>query len=230
MKKTLLILLTLSVLFAFIGCGVDDTSPSADAVSSEASAEAFASSEDSLSAEGMTQETVTKEVLELSSVTSSEAVSSETGFENTTVSKDIPDTGFKAEVLSDKTYSVYLIKKNDGTYTVTAIIPAKVESGKIVVTVSKNLTLIEGSLSTAVPGGVINENYNRNGISGACVAFASATVLPEGTVAFTASYTAAEGVNISESDITVPDWNLTSGNSYLGTGKDTKAVVKLVSE
>ena len=126
--------------------------------------------------------------------------------------------------LAYSAYTVTLTDNGDGTATITAAVPAGVESGKIVINTSDDLTLIPGSLKTDI-GGIRNENYDRNGVSGACVVFASSTAYPNGQVLFEAKYRIKNGASLDFDDVLVPEWNLTKGGSFINT-QDTGTVLK----
>ena len=121
--------------------------------------------------------------------------------------------------VADTTFTVVLAENEDGTYTITAAVPADVDSGKICITVSDDLALVAGSLKS-IAGAQKNEAYDRDGVSGVAVTFASDSILDEGTVVFTADYTAAEGAEIDESDITVDLWNLGANGDRIATERD----------
>lgn len=125
------------------------------------------------------------------------------------------------------TYTVTLTNNGDGTATITAAIPAGVASGKIVITPSENLTLVEGSLRGNVPNAMPYERYNRDGVVGQCVAFASSSVISEGTLAFTADYTIKEGAKVSEADIICNLWNLGNSESERIATQDAGGVKKV---
>jgi len=118
------------------------------------------------------------------------------------------------------TFKVLVKENGDGTVTITATVPADIDSGKIVVSVSDDLTIVPGSLAASVAGSTLNENYTKGDVSGATNAFAGTTANPEGTVAFTANYTLAEGATLDTSDVTVPEWNLSTNSVKVGTQKD----------
>lgn len=105
---------------------------------------------------------------------------------------------------------VYLITVTDngeGTYTVRGTVSGGVNSGKIVIAVSDDLTLISGSLKGPM-GSIANESYNRGGVQGACITFSTAMFFVEGTVVFTATYRAADGAVIGTEDVEAVEWNL----------------------
>ncbi len=123
--------------------------------------------------------------------------------------------------VAETTYTLTVKAEEDGTYTVSAALPAGVRTGKIVVSVSEDLQLVAGSLTSPQGGSAaINEAYNRDGVSGACVSFASGVLYDEGAVVFSASYRATEGDLISENDVNVPLWYLSNIDSVLGSNAD----------
>lgn len=229
MKKFLSLLVILSLLVSFASCGDSHDSSSVDRESKEQStvvsqgSNAQSKEETPEGSHDSDDDQKDTEDVTIEALTSTEPTISD-------VSTDYGTSVSDSEVLSDKAYTVYIVNNNDGTYTVKALIPDKVGSGKIVVSASENLSLVSGSLSTTIKGGLVNEKYDRNGVKGACVVFASSTPFPKGTVAFTATYTAAEGAVITEKDIFVLEWNLTSGTKYLGTHRDSTVVIRYVSK
>jgi len=113
------------------------------------------------------------------------------------------------------TYTITLTNNGNGSYTVTAALPAGISAGKIVVSTSDRLSLVESSLVSPI-GGATNPYYDRSGVCGANVSFATASVLPEGSVVFFAKYVAEAGADIGAEDIFVPEWSLSDGIEWLG--------------
>lgn len=190
MKKTILLVLCMAVLL-LSGCTSTDSTNASSAIS-EPTVD-VTSSANSNSAD-----------LESGSVTVP-------GVEETSIP-------YLEKPVAQTTYNVTVTENAGGTVTVTATLPANIESGKIVVCVSDSLTIIPGTLKCNATGqAVVNEEYKRNGIIGACTVFASTAANAEGTVAFTADYTVAKGATITENDITVPEWNVAAKNVKIGT-------------
>lgn len=128
-----------------------------------------------------------------------------------------------------QTFTVRVSDNGDGSATVTATIPAGVFSGKIVVTPSERLTLdVDSFKGPAGAPSAINDKYLREEnvgtedapvvreITGQCVSFAGVSLMEEGTVVFSAVYTASDGQPITDADFTVPVWNLSNGKEFLG--------------
>lgn len=115
------------------------------------------------------------------------------------------------------TFNLKIKDNGDGTATVTAYAPAGAFSGKIVIDTTSDLTYIPGS---AVCEGVLNEEYNKNGVSGVCVAFAFHTALRQDTVVFTAKYNITVGADITAEDIYSEEWNLTNGSEFIANQND----------
>lgn len=230
MKKLLVFFVIISLLATFAACGSNEDAHSADGSSSTDSSITAEASDDEI-AEGSSVETPEIQPVESSAIIIevTEAPESKDPVISD-VSMDYGTSVSDTEVLSDKAYTVYIVDNGDGTYTVKALIPEKVGSGKIVVSASQSLSLVSGSLSTAIEGGLINEKYDRGGVKGACVVFASSATFPKGTVAFTATYKAKDGAVISEKDISIFEWNLTSGTGYLGTHRDSTVVIRYVTK
>ncbi len=240
MKKFFVIILALALCLSFAACGGEDTSTNADENSKADGASSSIVSTDESSESSEENETPVLEGSVCSSETNDSAEdapdtsgsSSDESFSHESSAVDNSqsngNTNTAYEVLSDNAYTVYVENNGDGTYTLTGVIPDKVVSGKIVVSASKKLTLVKGSLGTTVSTNAINEKYDKNGVKGACVVFASTAVIPAGTVVFTATYKAEDGAAVSASDFTVPEWNLTSGTEYLATNKTAKVVIKYV--
>lgn len=141
------------------------------------------------------------------------------------ISVEVEDTHVS---LSEKAFTLYIIKGEKDSYTVKAVIPANVTSGKIVVTAGKKLVLTEGSLKTLGANAVANEKYDRDDVKGACAVFASAAALPKNAVVFQAEYTAPNGETVSEADFSVNLWNLVAGKDYIGTQDTEQVVIKYV--
>lgn len=144
-------------------------------------------------------------------------------------SADSTDESFVS--LSDKAFTVYVIKGEGNSYTVKGVIPAGVYSAKIVVSTGENLKLKEGTLkaeATNSSNTIVNEKYNRNGIKGACTTFAGVQSLPENTVVFEAEYIGAEGAEISAADVYVKEWNLAAETDYIATQDTEQAVIEYV--
>ncbi len=118
------------------------------------------------------------------------------------------------------TYNLKLTDNGDGTATVTVTLPAGVSSGKIVVKVSDKLAYIENSLTSGTVDGTINPNYNVDGVTGLCVAYATSGYFDADTTVFTAKYTIVDGGFVSLEDVSVPVWNLSNGDVKLGTQLD----------
>ena len=102
------------------------------------------------------------------------------------------------------TYTLTLTDNGNGTYTLVATVPSGVSTGKIAVSVSDRLTLKEGTLSSPI-GGVTNEAYDKNGVTGVYVVFTLLSPLPADTVVLRAVY---EGAGADAGDISVPLWEL----------------------
>jgi len=128
-----------------------------------------------------------------------------------------------SEYIAEITYTVTLTEKEDG-YTITAALPAGVEAGKIVVNTEGGLTLVSGSVVCPAEGGVVNERYNRDGVTGACVTFANPSGYNEGDLVFSAEYTAAEGASIGKNDFSIPLWYLADSNGKFATDTDGDVV------
>lgn len=228
MKKFIILMLSLSICVSLAACGGNDTDEDgASHNDSVVSSNASVSNDSSTDLEYAASDEARPEAEDNSESFTGEDSSNEESFvADYSQSVGEPQSGYPS--LSDKAYTLYINNNGNGTYTVTAVIPAKVESGKIVVSVSDKLSIVEGSLSTTIAPNAVNEKYDRGGVKGACVVFASTKALSDDAVAFTATYSAKEGATISESDITVPDWNLTTGTEYIGTNKDAEVVIKYV--
>ena len=248
MKKLLSVLITTALLLSFAACG-----DSGDSSSKETSAEASVQSSESVdtvsadaqaSADASIAESADGSEATVSKDTSEDKTSGDAGNDSSattdvsgTESADTPapdssednsSTVTKPAPSDKSTYTVNVTKNSDGTYTVTALLPEKAESGKIVISTSSKLTMVKGSLSTSIQSGLANEKYKRNGIEGAAVAFASIAPLAKGTVAFKATYSAADGAVISDGDITVPEWNLTIDGKKI-SNKTSDAIINFVS-
>ena len=130
--------------------------------------------------------------------------------------------------LSQKAFTLYVIKGENDSYAVKAVVPAGVTSGKIVVTASKSLELKEGTLKTMGANAVANEKYDRDGIKGACTVFASARAFPENAVVFEAEYIAVKGMAVSDKDFTVNLWNLVVDKDTVGDQDTQQVVIKYV--
>ena len=141
----------------------------------------------------------------------------------------VSDDASKDTSAATAAYTVVLADNGDGTAVIAAILPAGIGSGKIVVSVSEDLSLNEGTLKSAI-GGTVNENYNRNGVVGACVAFAnlSGGLYDEGAEVFSATYTVAEGAELSVDDITVSEWNLSDGTDWVVNQNNGNVIKKYV--
>jgi len=165
---------------------------------------------------------LTETPADISSTTSSDSANSSHS-SSTVGGVETPDAPYQEWPVAQTTYNVTVTENENGTVTVTATLPANIESGKIVVCVSDSLTIIKDTLKCNATGQVVvNEEYKRNGLNGACAVFASTTANAEGTVAFTADYTVAEGATVTETDITVPEWNVAAKSIKIGTQKDGK--------
>lgn len=112
------------------------------------------------------------------------------------------------------TYDLVVVDNGDGTATVTAFAPAGVFSGKIVVCTNDNLSYIAGS---GVSAYVLNESYDRNGVKGVCVTFASAVQVKEKIEIFKGLYKIAEGKTLGSGDVYSAEWNLTNGQDTIGS-------------
>lgn len=117
------------------------------------------------------------------------------------------------------TYTLTVTNNGNGNYTVTAALPANISSGKIVVSTSDRLSLVEDSLTSPI-GGAANPYYERGDVCGAVVSFAMLSALPEGSIAFSANYVAEDGAEIGTEDIFVPEWGVNDGVEWLGTQND----------
>lgn len=124
------------------------------------------------------------------------------------------------------TYDIVISDNGDGTVTVTATVPEDVYSGKLVISTSSDLTLVPNSLygcSELKHNCYVNEDYDKNGVTGACVSFAFGNKISSSVdtlCVFTAVYTVAAGAEITAEDVSAPIWNLTDGYSFIGTQKD----------
>lgn len=115
-------------------------------------------------------------------------------------------------------YTATLTDMGDGTASIVAVVPAGVSAGKIVVGVSKKLSLIPDSLRSGILGAEVNENYAENGVSGACTAFERMVSVDKGAEAFKAKYRIAEGAKLGPEDFFSALWQLKSGGSVAGSG------------
>ena len=125
------------------------------------------------------------------------------------------------------------VDSETNTATLIGKLPAGVFSGKLVVSASDKLTLVAGSASSINEDlGVfveLNENYNRDGVSGVAVAFTNSTAVPEGTVVFNAKYNVVGNANeITVEDFDAVIWNLSNGTQRLST-QDDGDVIKSIS-
>jgi len=122
------------------------------------------------------------------------------------------------------TYELVVVDNCDGTATVTAFAPAGVYSGKIVVCTTDKLSYIAGSGESDY---VFNENYDKNGVKGVCVTFASALVINEKIQVFKGLYAVADGDSVSSSDVFSEEWNLTNGQENLSNQASGNVDVKV---
>lgn len=129
--------------------------------------------------------------------------------------------------LAYQAITVTITDNGDGTATVTAAVPAGIETGKVVISTSSDLNLIPGSLKT-VNGAVSNESYSKNGVSGACVSFSSYTSLPNGQVVFEADYRIESGASLDFDDVYAPEWNIRNSVLTLSTQETSNILKKLV--
>ncbi len=127
--------------------------------------------------------------------------------------------------LAYSAYTVTLTDNGNGTATITAAVPAGVVSGKIVINTSSDLSLVSGSVKGY---GAVNENYNSDGVSGACVSFASSSALPNGEIVFSATYTVKDGAVLDFSDFNAPIWDISKSGSTIGTQNTSDVLKKLV--
>lgn len=127
-------------------------------------------------------------------------------------------------VIADPTYTVTYSVNEDGTANITVTTPEGVGNGKVLLAVSENLTLVEGSATTATGGAL---NVTDNGI---VVSFASASTFAEGTVVISADYTVAEGAEITADDFNVPTWQLGDGDTILTTDADGDVIKVMPAE
>ncbi len=227
MKKLITASLLLSMLLSVASCGEEkERVPDFPYVSDESGV---------LSAEGSAEDepqAETSEGSEGSVSASADTDSAVSEDKKPEASVDLPEISFEVDEncvsLTDKAFTVYIIKGEENSYTVKAVVPAGVSSGKLVLTPSKNLTLKAGSLKTVAGNAVLNEKYDRDGVKGACIVFAFLNTLPANTVVFEAEYSAADGASITAADLTANAWNIAVDNVYIGSSDTDKAVIKYV--
>lgn len=125
------------------------------------------------------------------------------------------------------TFDVTITRDVGNKVIITATIPAGIGSGRILLNVSDDLVYVTDSLTSSV-NGMCNDEFEVGDYSGLNVSFANSTYYEEGSEVFRAEFTAVEGAEITEDDVTVSLWNLTDGVVRLATEKDgdvNKAVV-----
>ncbi len=110
---------------------------------------------------------------------------------------------------------------NDGTVTISVRLPSGVGNGKVVVTVSDNLSYIDGSASSEVNGLINDDGVNFNGVA---VSFASATFFDEDTVVLSADYKLKDGATLTEEDFWCDDWELGDGTVWLSKSTDCEII------
>ena len=162
-------------------------------------------------------------VEESSEDASSEDVSDDASSDDDSSDDDSSDD-VEEIVIADPTYTVTYSVNEDGTANITVTTPEGVGNGKVLLAVSENLTLVEGSATTATGGAL---NVTDNGI---VVSFASATTFAEGTVVISADYTVAEGAEITADDFNVPTWQLGDGDTTLTTDADGDVIKVMPAE
>ena len=129
--------------------------------------------------------------------------------------------------LAYSAYTVTLTDNGDGTATITAAVPAGVQTGALVISTSNDLELINGSLKS-VSGAICNENYGAGISSGAYVSFASVNALANGQIVFEAEYRIASGASLDFSDFSAPLWSLGSNGAFIGNNGSGPVLEKLV--
>ncbi len=176
--------------------------------SSEDASEGLVSSEASATeSEPFESETTGEESFESSAVTESESQPI-TGDSSTVESGDVNDLPRVTLVAKDN---------GDGTVTVSAILPAGIGNGMIVVKVSDDLTYVEGSGKSAINGYI---NDNQKDFNGIAVVFASASFFDEGSVAMSATYKLAGGAKLDTDDFWCDMWELGDGTVWVSTSED----------
>ncbi len=132
-----------------------------------------------------------------------------------------------AEAVDYITYELNVFDNGDGTATVTAYSPANINSGKIVISTSDNLTYVPGSgVVGNLPNAVLNESYSRDGVEGVSIVFASVSAINEVRQIFQGTYNIASGAAISSEDVFAAEWNVTDGSQSLGSQEDGNVDVK----
>ncbi len=184
---------------------------------------------DDVTSDDVTSDDVTSDDVTSDDVTSDDVTSDDVTSDDVT-SDDVTSDDVTSEdpiVIADITFTVTLTDNGDGTATITATIPEGVISGKIVIETSADLEFVEGSLKSAVAG-TCNEGYNRDGVTGECVSFASSVAYAADSEVFSATYNVADGADLDESDIIVDLWNLSGDAGRLGTQADGDVIKVIV--
>lgn len=125
------------------------------------------------------------------------------------------------------TFTLELMDDGSGTATLTVTVPAGSASGKIVVSVSDDLTLIENSAVSDIAIATINEGYDVADVFGVCLAFASSETYAEETLALTVKYTVKDGASLTTDDFRADVWTLTDGIDYIGRDKEGDVIKKI---
>lgn len=169
--------------------------------------------------ETTTSESTTESVAESESASESVAESesaSESVAESESESASSDDASSEDEVIvAPITYTLTFTYDEEGNVVLTITLPEGTASGKIMFSVSADLTYVAGSLENALSG-VKNDAANGSYV----LNYAGTSVVPEGTVLGSAKFTLAEGAELDASDITVSVWEVNDASALIGSQED----------